>query len=308
VQLRGLDHQKDILDETVKAYDDALRITTNRYNQGIVSRLDVLQAQTQLTNARASAADLGRQRQAFEHAIAVLVGENPSSFALPKAAWAPVAPDVPGVLPSELLQRRPDVAAAERRASAANQNIGVARAAFFPTVNLSGQVGTNGSTIGSLFSTATSFWTLGATVAETLLDFGARSARVGEARAAYNQAVATYRQSVLTAFQQVEDELSASQILRYVAEQRSLAAQSANRAEQISRNQYLSGQVAYTDVITAQATALSARQAEATAMVDRQTAAISLIQAIGGSWVSSGGDPAPLDRSAPARSPTRPPK
>ena len=296
LQLRGIEHQKAILDATVTAYAKALQITTNRYNQGVVARVDVLQAQTQLDSARANAADLERQRATFEHAIAVLVGENPSSFSLTAAAWAPTVPDVPGILPSALVERRPDVAAAERRVAAANANIGIQRSAFFPTIGLSGDVGTQASRLGSLFTAASSLWSLGATAAETLLDFGARSARVAEARAAYNQAVAVYRQTVLTAFQQTEDELAAARILTYVAEQRARAAASANQVEALTQNQYVAGQIAYSDVITAQATALSARQTEAAATVDRQLAAVSLIQAIGGAWT-----PVPADAQLPPR-------
>ncbi len=287
VQLRGLDAQKAILDDTIAAYAKALQITTNRYDTGTVARVDVLQAESQLATAKGNAADLLRQRQAFEHAIAVLVGRNPSSFSIQPVKWDPVVPDVPGVVPADILQRRPDVAGAERRVAAANQQIGVEKAAFFPTINLSGDVGSEASKIGQLFTAASSFWSLGAGVAQTLLDWGARSARVAEARAAYDQQVATYRQTVLAAFQQVEDELAASQILGLVAQQRVVAANSANQVEAISRNQYLAGQIAYTDVITQQATALSARQAEATAIVDRQVAAVTLIQAIGGSWTAT---------------------
>jgi NodT family efflux transporter outer membrane factor (OMF) lipoprotein len=294
LQLRGVERQKAILDATVTAYARALQITTNRYNQGVAAKVDVLQAQTQLESAQANAADLERQRATFEHAIAVLVGENPSTFALAAAPWAPTVPDVPGILPSALLERRPDVAAAERRVAAANANIGVQRAAFFPTVNLSGDLGTQASRLGSLFTAASSLWSLGATAVETLLDFGARSARVAEARAAYNQSVAQYRQTVLTAFQQTEDELAAVRILTYVAQQRSNAAASANKVEALTQNQYVAGQIAYSDVITAQTTALSARQTEATAIVDRQMAVVSLIQAIGGSWV-----PTPADAQLP---------
>lgn len=297
LQLRGIEHQKTILDATVAAYTKALQITTNRYNQGVVAKVDVLQAQTQLNSAQANAADLERQRSAFEHAIAVLVGENPSNFVLAEAPWAPVVPDVPGILPSVLLERRPDVAAAERRVAAANANIGIQRSAFFPTVGLSGDIGSQASRLGSLFSAASSIWTLGLTAAETLLDFGARSARVAEARAAYNQAAANYRQTVLTAFQQTEDELAAARILAYVGDQRTSAAAAANRVEQLTQNQYLAGQIAYSDVIVAQTTALSARQTEASAIVDRQMAAVSLIQAIGGSW----SDAQPAEAQLPPR-------
>ena len=288
VQLRGLEAQKLVLDATVAAYAKALTITTNRYNAGVVAKVDVLQAQTQLTSARANAADLVRQRSAFEHAIAVLIGENPSSYALPEQPWRRLVPDVPATLPAALLERRPDIAGAERRVAAANSAIGIERAAFFPTLSFSSDVGLNASSLGSLFSVASSIWSLGVQGALTLLDFGARSARVAEARAAYEQAVASYRQTVLTAFQQVEDELAAVQVLAYVGDQRMIAAQTATRVEQLTQNQYLAGQIVYTDVITAQATALQARQAETQAIVDRQVAAISLIQAIGGSWPAAG--------------------
>lgn len=297
LQLRGIEHQKAILDATVTAYAKAAQITTNRYNQGVVAKVDVLQAQTQLDSARANAADLERQRATFEHAIAVLVGENPSTFALAAAPWAPTVPDVPGILPSALVERRPDVAAAERRVAAANANIGIQRSAFFPTLGLSGDVGLQSSQLSSLFSAASSLWSLGVTAAETLFDFGARSARVAEARAAYDQAVAQYRQIVLTAFQQTEDELAAARILTYVAVQRASAAASANRVEALTQNQYVAGQIAYSDVIVAQTTALSARQTEAAAIVDRQVAAVSLIQAIGGSWT-----PVPAQAQLPPRS------
>jgi NodT family efflux transporter outer membrane factor (OMF) lipoprotein len=290
VQLRGLEAQKAILDATIAAYDKNLTITNNRYKAGVVAKVDVLQAQTQLTSARANGADLERQRAAFEHAIAVLVGENPSTFALAAGTWNRAVPEIPGVLPSALLERRPDVAAAERRVSAANQAIGIQRAAFFPTINLTGSIGTNGSAVSDLFDIGESIWSLGLRGALTLLDFGGRSARVAQARAAYEQAAATYRQTVLTAFQQVEDGLAASRILGFVGDQRVAAASAANQVEVLTQNQYLAGQIAYSDVIVAQATALSARQAEVQALVDRQTAAISLIQAIGGSWTQSGTD------------------
>jgi NodT family efflux transporter outer membrane factor (OMF) lipoprotein len=297
LQLRGIEQQKRILDATVTAYERTLQITNNRYNQGVVAKVDVLQAQTQLETARANAADLERQRATFEHAIAVLIGQNPSTFALPAAPWAPTVPNVPGILPSVLLERRPDVAGAERRVAAANANIGIQRSAFFPTVGLSGDVGTQSSRLGSLFTAASSLWSLGLSAAQTLLDFGARAAQVAQARAQYDQAAATYRQTALTAFQQVEDELAAARVLAYVAQQRTAAAAAANRVEALTENQYRAGLIAYSDVITAQTTALSARETEASAVVDRQLAAVSLIQAIGGSWSASG----PADAQLPPR-------
>jgi NodT family efflux transporter outer membrane factor (OMF) lipoprotein len=286
-QLRGIETRKAILDTTVKAYERALTITSNRYAQGVVARIDVLQAQSQLDSARANAADLVRQRAVLEHAIAVLIGENPARFTLTEAPWTRTVPDVPALLPAALLERRPDIAAAERRVAAANAAIGIEKAAFFPTLSLSGDLGSQTSRLGDLFSATSSIWSLGVSSALTLLDFGARSARVRQARAAHEQTAAQYRQTVLVAFQQTEDALAAARILTYVAEQRTSAAASANRVEQLTQNQYLAGQIAYSDVIVAQTTAFSAREAEVQAVVDRQVAAVNLIQAIGGSWPQS---------------------
>ena len=284
VQLRSLEAQQQVLDATIAAYGRALTITQNRYNAGVVGRSDVLQAETALRNARADVADLGRQRAVFEHAIAVLIGVNPSSFALPPAEWRRAVPDVPAVLPGSLLERRPDIASAERRVAAANAFIGVERAAYFPTIDLSGDAGSESRSLSTLFESASSVWSLGLTGALTLLDFGGRSARTDAARAAYEQTVAEYRQTVLLAFQQIEDQLAAARVLRIVADEREAAAVAANRAEEIARNQYVAGEIGYADVIVVQTSALSARQAEIQAVVDRQSAAISLIQALGGHW------------------------
>jgi NodT family efflux transporter outer membrane factor (OMF) lipoprotein len=284
VQLRAIDAQADILDASIAGFERALAITNNRYAAGVVGRVDILQAETLLRNARADAADLGRQRAALEHAIAVLVGESPSTFALAKAQWSPQIPEVPAVLPSALLERRPDIASAERRVAAANAAVGIQRAAYFPTLNLTGSAGFTSSSVASLFDIASSVWSLGASGLMTLLDFGARSARVDQARAAYEQTVAEYRQTVLLAFQQTEDQLAAVRILEHVEQERAAATTAANQAEQITLNQYAAGTVSYSDVIQAQTTALTAREASVTATLNRQTAAISLIQAIGGYW------------------------
>jgi NodT family efflux transporter outer membrane factor (OMF) lipoprotein len=291
VQLRGLDQQKIVYEQTIAAYQRALKITSNRYEQGQVARVDVLQAETQLANARATSADIDRQRAAFEHAIAVLVGESPSSFSLPTGQWSRAVPEVPGILPGTVIERRPDIAASERRVAAANQGVGIERAAFFPTFSLTGDLGTQTSRIGSLFTAASSIWSLGLSSALTLLDFGGRAARVAQARAAFDQAAANYRLTTLTAIQQVEDELAATRVLRIVSAQRSAAATAATRVEQLTQNQYLSGLIAYTDVITTQATALQARQQEVQAIVDRQVSAVTLVQAIGGSWPATPAQP-----------------
>jgi NodT family efflux transporter outer membrane factor (OMF) lipoprotein len=296
VQLRAIDAQADILDAAIAGFERALSITNNRYAAGVVGRVDILQAETQLRNARADAADLGRQRAALEHAIAVLVGESPSTFALARAEWSPQIPEVPAVLPSELLERRPDIASAERRVAAANAAVGIQRAAYFPTLSLTGSAGFASSSVASLFDIASSVWSLGASGLMTLLDFGGRSARVDQARAAYEQTVAEYRQTVLVAFQQTEDQLAAVRILERVEEERAAATAAANQAEQITLNQYVAGTVAYSDVILSQATALTARQGSVTATLNRQTAAISLIQAIGGYWDGKLDEPARVAR------------
>ncbi len=298
LQLRAVDARIVLLDETIAAYARGLEITTNRYNVGVVGKLDVVQAEAQLRSARADAADLRRQRAVLENAIAVLVGETPSSFTLAAAPWKPTVPQIPGILPGDLLERRPDVAAAERRVAAANSGVGIARAAFFPTFTVSGDVGVNSRQLSQLFASSATVWSLGAQVAETLIDWGARSARLEQAKAAWRQASATYRQAVLTAFQQTEDQLVGMRLLAEVGAERAAAEAAARRAEQITQNQYLAGIVAYSDVITAQATAFSARQSNISAVLDRQSAAVSLIQAIGGHW-SDG--PAPIPPNSPDR-------
>ncbi len=289
VELRGIDAQIVLLDATIKDYQRALTITTNKYKAGTVAHSDVYQAQTSLSNAVASRQDLDRQRALLEHAIAVLAGENPSTFAIQPVAWQPVVPTVPGVLPSTLLERRPDVAAAERRVAAANANIGIQRAAYFPQFTLSGNAGTSGSKVSQLFSAATSLWSFGLSGLMTLLDFGARHGQVLQARGQFDQAAATYRQTALTAFQQVEDNLAATRVLADVTSSRADAADAAVKAEAIANNQYRSGIIDYSQVIVAQTTSLSARQSQIQAVINQQTAVVALVQAIGGEW----NEPAP---------------
>jgi NodT family efflux transporter outer membrane factor (OMF) lipoprotein len=285
LQLRALDRQIELYAETLAAFERALQITRNRYEAGVSARVDVVQAESQLATARGDAADLGRQRAQLEHAIAVLVGEVPSSFSVaPVPNWQAPIPAVPGILPATLLERRPDVAGAERAVAAANAAIGVERAAFFPTVQLSADAGVSASTVSGLARLSNSFWSLGVDGLFTLLDFGARRARVEQARAAYEGAVAQYRGTVLAAFQEVEDQLAAARVLEEVARQRQAAATAAIRTQELVTNQYLAGEVAFTDVITAQTTALSARRAAILAGQDRQLTAVALIRAIGGGW------------------------
>ncbi len=284
VQLRADDEQKRLLDETVAAYTKSLQVTQNRYNAGVAARSDVLQAQTQLNGAQASAVDLVRQRAILEHAVAVLTGQAPANFAIAQAPWTLKAPDTPPGVPTTLLQRRPDIAAAERLAAAANAQIGVQTAAYYPDLTLTGQVGFASQELGNLFKASNLLWSLGAQAAETLVDFGARKARVKEARAAYDQAVAQYRQTVLTAFQQVEDNLAAGRVLAQEQTLRTQASQEADQAEQIVFNQYKAGQVDYTAVAVAQAAALNARVASVTTQSSRMVASVDLIAALGGGW------------------------
>ena len=282
--LRQVDAQKALLDNTLTGFERTLEITQNRYAAGISAKTDVLQSQTQLANAQADDAGLVRQRAQLEHAIAVLVGEAPGNFSLAPAAWNPQVPEVPTGVPSTLLQRRPDIAAAERRVAVANEQIGIARAAYYPSLPLGASYGFGASRVADLFSASTSVWSLGLSAAQTLFNAGATTARVEGSEAAHAQAVARYRQTVLTAFQGVEDQLAATRVLLTQQDLRRQASQAADQVEQQVLNRYRSGQVSYTEVITAQATALSARRALVQAMADRQTTAVALIQSLGGGW------------------------
>lgn len=286
IQLRGIDAQRELLDQIIEDYRRALKIATNKYEAGTVARSDVFQAQTSLSNATATRQDLDRQRAVLEHAIAVLIGENPSTFTLAPVVWQPIVPTVPATLPAALLQRRPDIAAAERRVAAANANIGVQRAAYFPQITLTAGARTTTSAMEQLFKASTGLWSFGISGAQTLLDFGARRGQVLQAKALFDQAVAQYRQTVLIAFQQVEDNLAATRVLADVTHSQTEAAQAAAHAKTIINNQYLSGIVDYSQVILAQTTALNARQAEIQAVINQQAAAVALIQAIGGHWLT----------------------
>jgi NodT family efflux transporter outer membrane factor (OMF) lipoprotein len=283
--LRENDAEIALLTETVAGYQRSFEIAQNRYKAGIAPHSDALQAQSQLSSAQAQLADLARTRAAFEHAIAVLVGETPETFSIaadPK--WAAVTPEIPAGLPSSLLQRRPDVAAAERRAAAASAQIGVAVAAYFPDLTLTGSYGYTGNELGRLFGANSSVWSAGASLAETLFNGGATRAQVSAARAGYDQAVAQYRQTALAAFQEVEDQLAAQRVLVAEYEHRRQAADAASQAAVMVLNQYKAGQVDYTAVVTAQANSLSAQQSLVQAQTTRQTTAVALVQALGGGW------------------------
>jgi NodT family efflux transporter outer membrane factor (OMF) lipoprotein len=284
VQLRATDEQKRLIDLTVKGYADNLRITQNRYTVGTAARSDVLTAQTTLKSAQASAVDLLKQRSQYEHAIAVLIGQAPADLTLTQATWTLTVPPVPLGMPSTLLERRPDIAAAERTMAAANAQIGVNVAGYFPDLSLSGSDGFAASTLSRFFSAANNSWSIGANVAQTVFDAGATTARVRAARAVYDQNVATYRQTVLNAFQQVEDNVSALRVLEAEYDLDLAASQEADEAEKIVNNQYQAGQVDFTTVVVAQNTALTARRTAIVTAGSRMVALVDLVSALGGGW------------------------
>jgi NodT family efflux transporter outer membrane factor (OMF) lipoprotein len=284
ISLRQADATKQLLETTVAGYERVQQITQNRFNAGIAAKSDLLQAQTQLANARADLLTVTRQRAQFEHAIAVLLGKAPAEFTLAPAAWSLQVPEVPVGLPSTLLERRPDIAAAERRVAAANAQIGIARAAYFPSLNLSASAGYGASAAAGLFSASNSLWALGLSAAQSVFNAGATGARVDQATAGRDVAVAQYRQTVLSAFADVENQLAATRVLGEQQALRRTASEAAGQVEQQLENRYRAGQVSYTEVVTAQVTALNARRALVQVQADRQTTAVALIQALGGGW------------------------
>ncbi|MGO0792284.1 efflux transporter outer membrane subunit [Herbaspirillum seropedicae] len=284
LQLRVLDAQQQLLEETVQAYERSLQVAQNQYAAGMVAKSDVIQAQTQLKSAQASALDNGVTRAQVEHAIALLVGKTPAQFALPRAPLAAVAPPVPQGVPSMLLERRPDVAAAERRVASANAKIGVAKAAYFPSLTLSASGGYQSSTFADWFTLPGRVWSLGPQLAQTIFDGGARAAATDQAIATYDGTVATYKQTVLTAFQEVEDNLAALRILEQEAAVQGEALQAARQAVTLVNNQYKAGTVSYLNVITAQATALSAELSSLNILNRRMAASVLLAKALGGGW------------------------
>lgn len=287
IDLRILDEEKRLFDDTTTAFQKSLNITQNQYNAGTVARADVITAQTQLLNVQAQDADIGVQRAQDEHAIALLVGVAPSELTITPAPLSRAVPVAPTDVPSTLLQRRPDIAASERAVKQSNALIGVQVAAYYPDITLSGSYGFSAGNLGNLFNSANDVWSYGANISETLLDFGARRARVRQAKAAYDQSVAQYRETVLTAFQGVEDQLAALRVLEGEAKIRDQALASARQAETISLNEYRSGTVDYTTVVTAQATALTAAQSVLTVLRARQGASVALIENLGGGWTQA---------------------
>jgi NodT family efflux transporter outer membrane factor (OMF) lipoprotein len=285
-QLHGLDEQRQLLDSTVNEYQTALKITSNRHDQGVASGADVAEAQTQLETARAQAIDLGVSRTQLEHAIAILTGKAPADLTIPSAPIRFAPPAVPVGLPSELLERRPDIAAAERRVAAANAQIGVAQAAYYPTLSLNASAGFANSVIGKLFSLPSRFWSVGPQLLGTLFDGGQRHAVVEQAEANYDATVAAYRESVLDAFQGVEDNLSALRILAAEATQQVAATTAAEKSLALTRNRYNSGIATYLEVITAQNAAYQNERNTVDLRIRQMTASVNLIKALGGGWTT----------------------
>ena len=283
----ALDAQKELLEQTVAAYERILAFTKNRYARGVASRADVLQAETQLKSTQAQALDLGVQRAQLEHAVAVLIGKPPSVFAIPGTPLTQTPPPVPVAVPSELLERRPDIAAAERRIAAANAQIGVAVAAYYPTVSLSGLGGFQSSHQENWLTWPSRVWALGAAVSETVFDAGLRRAQTDQARAAYEATVAFYRGTVLTGFQEVEDNLAALRILEEEASVQDEAVQAAQQSVKVSTNQYKAGIVNHLALLVVETIALNNERSAIDIRGRRMTASVLLIKALGGGWKSS---------------------
>ena len=293
--MRQIDTQKQLLDDTITAYQRTLDVTRNRYAGGVSARVDVAQAETQLKTTQVQSIDLGVARAQLEHAIALLIGRPASTFAIPVRRWQAFDEQrVPVVsstgVPSLLLQRRPDIAAAERRVAAQNAQIGVARAAYFPALGLSAQGGFSG--VVDLFSLPNRFWSIGPSLAQTVFDGGARRAQTAQAVATYDESVASYRQTVLTGFAEVEDQLAALRILEQEGAAQNDVLASARESLALTLNQYKAGTVSYINVVTVQATALQNERNAVSIFGSRMIASVGLVRSLGGSWTEEPGAPA----------------
>jgi NodT family efflux transporter outer membrane factor (OMF) lipoprotein len=285
-ELRAADAQQKLLNDTVLQYQDFVRITNNRYLGGVAIMSDLTQAETQLQDAKVQAADVAIARAQYEHAIAILIGKPPASFDLPPSPLplSDMPPAIPPGLPSQLLERRPDIAAAERRTAAANEQIGIARAAYFPSLNLSEFVGYESTAISTLFDKSSFIYALGPTIGETFFDGGRRRGLSEQALAGYASTTASYRQTVLTAYQQVEDNLVALHVLSNEQKQQRLATASAQQSERIFNNRYVGGVDTYLQVITAQTSALNNERNDIDILRRRMDASVLLIKVLGGGW------------------------
>jgi NodT family efflux transporter outer membrane factor (OMF) lipoprotein len=282
--LHGFDAQIALLSTNVDAQAEALKLTVNRHNQGVVSGVDVAQAETLLETTRAQAIDVAISRAQTEHAIAFLVGKAPADLTIPPAKIAVAPPAIPGLLPSELLERRPDVAAAERRAAAASALIGVAVAAYFPTISLDASAGFVSTTLSKLFTAPAFIWSLGPSALGTLFDAGRRRGVTEQRRAQYDAAVGAYRETALTAFQEVEDQLAALRYLALEEKQQAAAVAAAERAVQLAENRYQGGITTYLEVVTAQTVALSDERTAVDIHTRRMVASVNLVKALGGGF------------------------
>ena len=289
--LRTIDAQKRILDETVAAFQKSLDLTKNRYDAGVAAKVDVVQAETQLKSTLADSIDLGVQRAQLEHAIAVLVGKAPSALAIaptpPASAATPLAikmPPIPAEVPSALLERRPDIASAERLVASANAQIGVAKAAYFPSLTLSGSYGSRAGDAASWFTAPSTFWAYGPALAQSIFDAGLRRAQTDQAIAAYDATVAQYRQTVLAGFQEVEDNLAALRILEEEAKVQEEAVRAARESVTLTTNQYKAGIVSYINVVAVQTAWLNNERAAMVVLGRRLVAAVTLLKALGGDW------------------------
>jgi NodT family efflux transporter outer membrane factor (OMF) lipoprotein len=283
-EMRSLDAQKQLLDETLVAYQKALELTQNRFDGGLSSRAEVAQARTQLETTRAQDIGVGVARATFQHAIAILAGHTPESLALPPSPLHATPPAIPAGIPSQLLERRPDIAAAERRAAEANEQIGIARAAFFPNLIITATGGLEGSTPVNWLTWPSRLWAVGPLVAETIFDAGRRRAVSESAAAAYDETVANYREAALEAFQQVEDNLATLRVLEQQAQAQRVAVEAAEQSLDLSLNRYKGGLVTYLEVIAAQSIAFQNQSTEVDILRRRMDATVLLIKALGGGW------------------------
>jgi NodT family efflux transporter outer membrane factor (OMF) lipoprotein len=283
-QARSLDAQEQLLNSTVTQYEQALELNQNRFEGGIASEVEVQQAKTQLQTTRAAAIDVGVLRAQFEHAVAILIGKPPAEFSLAPLPLTAPPPRIPVSVPSELLERRPDIAAAERRVASANAQIGVAQSAYYPVIGLTGSGGFESSSITTLLQGPSGLWSVGLSALGTIFDGGRRHALTDQARAAYDFQVATYRESVLTAFQQVEDNLAAVRILESEAKVQDEAVVAAQRSLDLSITRYKGGVTSYLEVTTAQTAALSDQVTAVNILGRRMANTVLLIQALGGGW------------------------
>jgi NodT family efflux transporter outer membrane factor (OMF) lipoprotein len=286
-ELRAQDQLQKLLDDTVEAETRSLKITESRYRFGVAARADVVSAETQLLSSQAQQVNAKIQRQILEHAIAVLIGKQPAVFALDTTAMRTEVPTVPAGVPSALLERRPDVAEAERNMAASNAQIGIAKSAYFPTLTLGASDEYDGESLHHLINLSNRIWSVGPTLAETLFDGGLRRAQVAQARAAYLGTIATYRETVLTSFQQVEDDIVSLRVLEQEQVIQDETVKKAREAEGLTLNQYKAGTVPYSSVITAQTTRLSAEQTALSVLSSRLQTSVALIQALGGGWDTS---------------------